>query len=54
MLAVAEMCVSFTTSTGRALMMTSGISTLQVASATTHWPAQRKMRPCSRQYTSSR
>lgn len=54
MLAVAEMCVSFTTRTGSALMMTSGISTLQVARATTHWLAQRWMRPCSRQYTSSR
>lgn len=41
MLAVAEMCVSFTTSTGSALMMMSGISTLQTASATTHWLAQR-------------
>jgi hypothetical protein len=41
MLAVAEMCVSFTTRTGSALMMMSGISTLQMAKATTHWLAQR-------------
>lgn len=53
-LAVAEMCVSFTTRMGRALIMMSGISTLQMARATTHWLAQRKMRPCSRQYTISR
>lgn len=54
MLAVAEMCVSFTTRTGSALRTTAGISTLHTASATTHWPAQRWMRPCSRQYTTSR
>lgn len=41
MLAVAEMCVSFTTRMGRALTMMSGISTLQVARATTHWLAHR-------------
>lgn len=41
MLAVAEMCVNFTTRTGSALMMMSGISTLQMAKATTHWLAQR-------------
>lgn len=41
MLAVAEMCVSFTTRTGSALRMTSGISTLHTARATTHWLAQR-------------
>lgn len=49
MLAVAEMCVSFTTRTGSALIMMSGISTLQMDKATTHWLAQRWMRPCSRQ-----
>lgn len=53
MLAVAEICVSLTISTGRALMRTSGISTLQMDRATTHWLAQREIRPCSRQYTIS-
>lgn len=41
MLAVAEMWVSLTMRTGSALMMMSGISTLQTDSATTHWLAQR-------------
>lgn len=49
MLAVAEICVNLTIRTGKALMIISGISTLQIDNATTHWLAQRKISPCSRQ-----